>query len=267
MSSISSQQTTATETSQSGKKTPRLFVVLPAYNEGAALCGLSALFAQAIQCYSFQMIVVDDGSTDDSMRLLEEARVPHLDIVRHTHNQGLGQAIKTGFLIALARAEENDIIVVMDSDGTHSPYLIERMAGLIQEGNDVVVASRYRYGSQVVGLDWFRTLLSHGSSWIFRATAPIFNIKDYTCGFRLYRTRILQKAFETYGDRFITETGFACMAEIIIKLSKLDALFCEVPMILRYDQKVSTSKIKIARTVVRSLNLVRRSATGVYNQG
>ncbi|WP_373531635.1 hypothetical protein [Vampirovibrio sp.] len=57
------------------------------------------------------------------------------------------------------------------------------------------------------------------------------------------------------------------MAEIIIKLNKLGALFCEVPMILRYDQKVSTSKIKIARTVVRSLNLVRRSATGAYDQG
>lgn len=265
MTITSSQQTAVTEISQAGK-TPRLFIVLPAYNEGAALSGLSALFFLAVRRYPFQIIVVDDGSTDDSMRLLEEARIPHLDIVRHPHNRGLGEAVKTGFLVALERAKENDIIAVMDSDGTHSPYLIERMAGLIQEGNDVVVASRYRYGSQVVGLDWFRTLLSHGSSWIFRVTAPIFNIKDYTCGFRLYRCGILREAFETYGDRFITEAGFACMAEIIIKLNKLGALFCEVPMILRYDQKVSTSKIKIARTVFRSLNLVRRSATGAYNQ-
>lgn len=245
---------------------PRIFVVLPSYNEGEALTGLSALFGKAIRQYPFQIIVVDDGSTDDSMRLLEEAQIPHVDIVRHIQNKGLGEAVKTGFLVALERANPDDIIMVMDSDGTHSPYLVERMAGLIQEGNDVVVASRYRYGSHVIGLDWFRTLLSHGSSWVFRLTTPIFNIKDYTCGFRLYRASILRKAFETHGDRFITESGFACMAEIIMKLNKLGALFCEVPMILRYDQKVSTSKIKIARTVLRSLNLVRRSATGVYDQ-
>lgn len=245
---------------------PQIFVVLPAYNEGEALTALSALFSQAIQRYPFQIIVIDDGSTDNSMQRLEEAQLPHVDIVRHVHNKGLGEAVKTGFLVALERANPDDIIMVMDSDGTHSPFLVERMAGLIQEGNDVVVASRYRYGSQVVGLDWFRTLLSHGSSWVFRATTPIFNIKDYTCGFRLYRASILRNAFEAHGDRFITESGFACMAEIIIKLNKLGALFCEVPMILRYDQKVSTSKIKIARTVMRSLNLVRRNATGVYNQ-
>ncbi|WP_303675036.1 glycosyltransferase family 2 protein [Vampirovibrio chlorellavorus] len=247
-------------------QSPRLFIVLPAFNEGAALSQLTASFGPALPHCSFQILVVDDGSTDDSMSILEAARVPRVDIIRHPQNRGLGEAVKTGFLVALERANPNDIIAVMDSDGTHSPYLIDRMIQLIKEGNDVVVASRYRYGSQVVGLDWFRTLLSHGSSWVFRITNPIFNIKDYTCGFRLYRASILQKAFQTYGDRFITEAGFACMAEIIMKLNRVGALFCEVPMILRYDQKVSTSKIKIARTILRSLNLVRRGTTGAYRQ-
>lgn len=251
--------------SQEPRPDSRLLVVLPAFNEGEALVGLSRLFEQAVRSQPFQIIVVDDGSTDRSMPALEAAHLPYVDIVRHEKNKGLGEAVKTGFRTALERAGANDVIAVMDSDGTHSPFLVERMLGLIREGNDVVVASRYRYGSQVVGLDWFRTLLSHGSSWVFRITAPIYNIKDYTCGFRLYRASILQKAFAAHGDRFITEAGFACMAEIIIKLNKLGALFCEVPMILRYDQKVSTSKIKIARTVLRSINLVRRSMSGGYN--
>ncbi|WP_373531636.1 glycosyltransferase family 2 protein [Vampirovibrio sp.] len=145
MTNIAFQPATTTEKNESGKL-PRLLVVLPAYNEGAALCGLSALFAQAIQRYPFQIIVVDDGSTDDSMRLLEEAQIPHLDIVRHTYNKGLGKAIKTGFSIALARAEANDMIVVMDSDGTHSPYLIERMAGLIQCGGGLPISLRLSSG-------------------------------------------------------------------------------------------------------------------------
>lgn len=240
--------------------TPHLFVVLPAYNEGAALSSLVYQFSQAVEAYPFQVIVVDDGSTDDSMLLLEEAQIAGTDIIRHSQNKGLGEAIKTGFLVALERAHDDDMIVVMDSDGTHTPFLVEHMARLIREGNDVVVASRYRYGSQVIGLDWFRLLLSHASSWVFRVTIPVTNIKDYTCGFRAYRVSILKQAFRHYGERFITEAGFACMAEVLVKLAKLGALFCEVPMILRYDRKVSTSKIKIARTILRSLNLVRRNA-------
>lgn len=116
-------------------KPPRLFIVLPAYNEGAALSQLTASFGPALPHRSFQILVVDDGSTDDSMSILESARVPHVDIIRHPQNKGLGEAVKTGFLVALERAHANDIIAVMDSDGTHSPYLIERMIQLIQEGN------------------------------------------------------------------------------------------------------------------------------------
>lgn len=235
---------------------PCLFVILPAYNEGSALTGLVNRFAWAIQNYPFQILVVDDGSTDDSIELLEEARIASTDIIRHPRNKGLGEAVKTGFLVALERARDEDVIVVMDSDGTHTPFLVERMVRLIREGNDVVVASRYRYGSQVIGLDCLRLFLSHASSWVFRLTVPVKNIKDYTCGFRAYRAGALRSAFKHYGDRFITESGFACMAEILMKLSKQGALFCEVPMILRYDRKVSTSKIKIARTIVQSLNLV-----------
>jgi dolichol-phosphate mannosyltransferase len=250
----------ALEVSGAGRVTrPRIFAVLPAFNEGAALTDLVRLFTEAVGTGPLQVIVVDDGSTDDSMALLEEAQIAGTDIIRHPRNKGLGEAVKTGFLVALERADDRDVIVVMDSDGTHTPFLVERMAGLIREGNDVVVASRYRYGSRVVGLDWFRLLLSHASSWIFRMTVPLSNIKDYTCGFRAYRAGMLKKAFRHYGDGFITEAGFACMAEILMKLGRLGALFCEVPMILRYDHKVSTSKIRIARTILRSLNLVRRN--------
>jgi dolichol-phosphate mannosyltransferase len=241
---------------------PRVIAVLPAFNEGMALVQLVRRFYAAVNHFPLQVIVVNDGSTDDSIELLEAAGLEGTEIIRHPKNKGLGEAVKTGFLAALAQADDDDIIVVMDSDGTHTPFLVERMIGLIREGNDVVVASRYRYGSQVVGLDWFRLFLSHASSWVFRLTVPLVNIKDYTCGFRAYRAGMLRRAFDHYGDDFITESGFACMAEILIKLGRLGALFCEVPMILRYDQKVSTSKIKIFRTILRSLNLVRRNTLG-----
>jgi dolichol-phosphate mannosyltransferase len=239
---------------------PHLWIVLPAYNEGRELVELVGQFVDVVQNYSFQVIVVDDGSSDESMALLETAQIAHTDIIRHDVNKGLGEAIKTGFMIALERAQAHDILIAMDSDGTHLPFLINRMAQLVREGNDVVVASRYRYGSQVRGLNLFRHFLSHGASWVFRTVIPIPHIRDYTCGFRAYRAETLKKAFKHYQGQFITEPGFACMAEILIKLHKLGAICCEVPMILRYDYKVSTSKIKILRTIMRSLKLVCRNA-------
>jgi dolichol-phosphate mannosyltransferase len=234
---------------------PYLWIVLPAFNEGMALVELVKQFAGAVQNYAYQIIVVDDGSSDNSMELLGAAQIDHTDIIRHGLNKGLGEAVKTGFIIALERACPQDIIIVMDSDGTHLPFLINRMAQIIREGHDVAIASRYRYGSRVRGLNLFRQLLSHGASWVFRAFKPIPHIRDYTCGFRAYRAEILKQAFDHYRGHFITESGFACMAEILIKLHKLGALCCEVPMVLRYDYKVSTSKIRILKTIARSLRL------------
>ncbi len=243
------------ESQDSSLEPQNLFVVLPAYNEGESLSTLIQQFQQAVTCCPFQIILVDDGSTDHSIKALEAQSFNNLDIIRHQTNKGLGEAIKTGFLIALERATDQDLIVVMDSDCTHSPYLVNRMVELVQEGNDVVIASRYRYGSRVVGLSPLRELLSHGASWFFRLTVPIPNVKDYTCGFRVYRVGTLRHAFDHYKESFITESGFACMADILIKLHRVGALCCEVPMILRYDQKVSTSKIKIFRTILNSFKL------------
>jgi dolichol-phosphate mannosyltransferase len=72
---------------------------------------------------------------------------------------------------------------------------------------------------------------------------------------------ILQKAFEKYGDRLIEETGFACMAELLIKLRSLDVLAVEVPLVLRYDQKSGTSKMNVLQTVKRTLSMISRLRT------
>lgn len=234
----------------------RLYLVLPAFNEGDTLLTLLEEVQRALAGRNMQVLVVDDGSTDGSIERVERAALPQVDVIRHPVNRGLGEACKTGFLAALARAQAHDLVAVMDSDCTHSPYLLERMMQYAREGNDVVIASRYRYGSQVVGLEWFREFLSHAASWTFRVLLPIPNVRDYTCGFRVYRVSILQRAFEHYQDRFITEAGFACMADMLVKLARLGAICVEVPMILRYDRKESTSKIKIARTIQRSLGLI-----------
>src|SRR6185295_9286248 len=150
---------------------------------------------------------------------------PGLDVrvISHGDNRGLNEALRTGLLAALERVGEDDIVVTMDADDTHAPGLISRMTMLIEEGNDVVIASRYAPGGRVRGVSLSRRILSRGASLLFRAVYPIRGVRDYTCGYRAYRAGLLKEAFTRWGNEFISEPGFSCMVDVLLKLDRLDA--------------------------------------------
>ena len=83
-------------------------------------------------------------------------------------------------------------------------------------------------------------------------------MRDYTCGFRAYREGVLRQAVAEYGDRFVSETGFSCMADVLLKLRRYPLIVGEAPLILRYDQKGGVSKMRVARTVWQTLRLIAR---------
>jgi dolichol-phosphate mannosyltransferase len=97
---------------------------------------------------------------------------------------------------------------------------------------------------------------------------PIPGVRDYTCGFRAYRASVLGASIEHYGDRFVTEKGFSCMVDVLLKLRRLRIngariVMGEAPMVLRYDLKGGVSKMRVLRTIRQTLSLVvRRFFTG-----
>jgi dolichol-phosphate mannosyltransferase len=239
--------------------------VLPAYNEEAGIANLLVRIRNSMweASLDFEVIVVDDGSRDRTRQVLDEyALTLPLIICNHTVNLGLGAAIRDGLHAAAERARENDIIVTMDADETHSPGLILRMARMIQEGFDVVIASRYQPGARVVGVPLFRRMMSSGASWMFRILFPTPGVRDFTCGYRAYRAGVLKKAIAHYGTSFVDQNGFQCMVDIILKLRKLDVIFGEVPMLLRYDLKGSTSKMRVYNTAKNTLLLLAKRRMG-----
>lgn len=209
--------------------------------------------------YSFDRsyVVVDDGSVDGTQAVLRkyEKEIP-LIILVHEQNQGLGSTIRDALRKATDEANTGDIIVTMDADNTHLPGLIPSMVQKILEGHDVVIASRFRKGARVIGLGWFRKSLSVGASLIMRTVFPLKGVRDYTCGFRVYRAELLMHAFREYGATFIDQKGFQCMSDILIKLRRLKPIAGEVPMILRYDFKKGSSNMKVGQTVFRTLGLI-----------
>lgn len=239
-----------------------ILVVLPAYNEEVALGRLVPAILETLAGSSFKVIVVDDGSQDGTAAVIADlsrldGREQPVELVCHPVNQGLGRAIDTGLRAACAQARSEDIIITMDADNTHSPASIPAMVQAIAAGKDVVIASRYAAGGQEIGLSQLRHTLSKGSGFLLRTFFPLPGVRDYTCGYRAYRAGLVKRAISTYGDRFVEEHGFTCMAEILLKLAAIGPLvFGEVPLVLRYDLKPTKTKIKIGRTIGRYFVLV-----------
>jgi dolichol-phosphate mannosyltransferase len=239
-------------------------IVLPAYNEEKSIGPLLSRFSDVMnkKRLAMHIIVVDDGSKDSTAAEAKRT-MPDAFIIVHESNKGLGEAVKTGLIAALETSEEEDVIVTMDSDDSHAPALIAKMVDKIDEGCDVVVASRYLPESRVVGVSIFRQILSNGASFLFRLLYPINGVRDYTCGYRVYRASVLKQAFMKWGDDFVNQSGFSVMIDILLKLSRLNVVFGEVPIILRYDRKSSASKMNVGATMMQTLRLLAKYRFGL----
>jgi dolichol-phosphate mannosyltransferase len=243
-----------------------IVVVLPAYNEALCIGDLLNSFCEAIadEGKACRLIVINDGSTDGTGDVVSGfANRIDLELINHPRNMGLAAAIKTGLVHAVETCADSTVIVTMDADNSHPPGLMFSMTRLIQEGNDVVIASRYQRGAKIWGLPRYRRFLSYGAVLLFRAILPMQGVRDYTCGYRAYRAGLLKKAFQEYGEEFISEPGFSCMVDILIKLRRFKPFVKEVPLVLRYDRKKSISKMNVRKTIWQTLSLLIKRRLGL----
>lgn len=232
-------------------------IVLPAYNEEKDLPVLLENIRTKLADASFKynVVVVDDGSKDRTAEIAREAaKTMPLKLVQHVVNKGLGEGIQTGLREGWMLG---DIVVVMDSDNTHDPVYIEDMVKVIREGDaDIVIASRFQASSIVFGVPFFRQVLSWGCFLMMKTLLPYRNVRDYSTGFRAYRSLTLGRLIKNSGDKIIEETGFACMLELLLRLRWVGARAAEVPYTLRYDLKAGVSKMRIVSTIRRYFTVI-----------
>ncbi|MBI6872049.1 glycosyltransferase [Clostridium aciditolerans] len=242
-----------------------LYVVLPCYNEEDNIENLikawnmeeRKLFEKGLL---LKFVIVDDGSGDNTLNIAERLKKSYsnITILKHKENKGLGEAINTGISYAVSQ-EEKGYLCIMDSDMTHEPYYIFSMVNkLKKEKLHCVIASRYRKGSKIEGLSLYRKLLSYGARIVYTLTLRIPNVRDYTCGYRLYTLESLRTLSEKHGGKLVAEKGFACMMELLVRINNEGFKIAEVPFVLKYQLKGGASKMNVWRTVSRSLILLAR---------
>jgi len=226
----------------------KLFVLLPAYNEESSIPDLIPKIHKVLSSASidYKIIVCNDGSDDATAELLSAASVQYpLHIITHSINRGLGETSRDNFEAAAELSEKSDIIVRLDCDDTHEPNFILSMIEKIQDGYDVVIASRFTPGGGQTGVSKYRACVSSCANLFMKFFFPMRGVKDYSCGYRAYSASIIKKAIRIYGNSFIQlkGLGFTCTLEKLIKLHMLDANIIEIPFILHYDQKTGPSKM------------------------
>jgi len=236
-------------------------VLLPAYNEEKSLPKLLPKLQATLEGFvpSYRIIVCNDGSDDLTDELLEQysAKIP-IEVIRHKINRGLGETSRDLFEFAAETSDPDDILIRMDCDDTHEPKFIPAMVEKLNEGFDVVIASRFQSGGGQFGVTSYRGFISYCANFFMKVFFPIKGIREYSCGFRAYKAGIIQEAISQYRDNFIQlkGLGFTCTLEKIIKLKLLGARFAEVPFTLHYNQKLSDSKMVSSITTLGYMVMV-----------
>ncbi len=238
-----------------------IYVLLPAYNEEKGLPEVLKAVGEIAGSWKdpLRVVVVDDGSIDKTSEVAQSfGDRLDLRVFRFEQNQGVVDVFKKGFRFVCedSRDPDRDICIVLDSDNTQDPSLMQSMAERIERGDDLVIASRYEGAGKMVGCPWYRQILSYGVSWMMQLVVGLPAVKDYSTFYRAYRIRLLQKGFERYGDSLLEGKGFAVAGGMLLKLGNLTQKISEIPMILRYDLKTGGSGMKISKTIQGYLGLL-----------
>ena len=246
-------QTKATPELPENNQMSRLKIVvgIPAYNEEQYISEV----VRKARRFTDEVIVVDDGSTDNTSQVAEVAGAV---VIRHSVNKGYGETLKTCFEVT--KANIPDILVILDGDGQHDPDDIPRLLAPILSGEaDVIIGSRFL--GKVNNIPQYRKLGIGIITFLYNFASKV-KVSDAQSGFRAYGKEVMN-AFT------VTEIGMGASVEAIVKIREKGFNITEVPISCIYHSgshstNPVTHGLSVALTVVklRLRNLLRRSIEG-----
>lgn len=232
-------------------------VVIPAFNEGPeighALSRVVAALDTMSPRYDFEIIVVDDGSSDETGETIAAfaSSYPALNVCTHAANRGLVEALRTG-----ADAASGEAIVFLDADLSYAPAIVERLVStLVERDAAMVIASPYMRGGRVGNVPADRLLASRGANWLL-ARCVGGRIKTFTGMVRAYRASILREILQQ-------KTCGEFNAWLVAELMRRDARIVEIPAALIWPESrtLAPSRMTVAKLWTRMVLVLLTART------
>jgi dolichol-phosphate mannosyltransferase len=195
-----------------------------------------------------EVVLVDDGSTDDTARVAAEwcDRAPRRRLVRHPQNRGFGAGLRTG-----VAATTGDVVVSYDADCAYPASDVLTLIQALADGTDVAAATPFAPGGEH-DVPAFRLFLSRACSFAYRTAlrGRARGVRTFTCAFRAYRGELVR-------GLVWRSDGFVAAAEILSRALLSGARVHEVPSSLR-PRVAGVSKMRVAPTALAHLRLLSR---------
>jgi glycosyltransferase involved in cell wall biosynthesis len=211
---------------------PKVVVIMPAYNAAKTL---KLTYLELPRDVVDLVLLVDDGSTDETVRI---ARELDLEIFLHNRNYGYGGNQKTCYIEALKAGA--DIVVMVHPDYQYDPTFLPQIIKPIENGEaDVVLGSRLMGESPTKqGMPWWKFL---GNRLLTRLENKVFglNLSEYHTGYRAFKRRVLETV-----NFHLNSDGFIFDQEVITQIVEADFRITEVSVPTRYFPEASSANFK-----------------------
>lgn len=224
--------------------TTRVAVVIPCYRVERHIADVIRGVPQFVSL----IVAVDDACPNGSGDVAEELGDPRVIVIRHPRNQGVGGAMKTGFMECLRRGA--DVVVKMDGDGQMDPRLLpELIAPLLSGDADYTKGNRWTHRTSLAKMPQIRRLGNLGLSFLVKLASGHWNVFDPCNGYTAIHARALgQIDLNRVARDYFFETS------VLVELGIIGAAVQDVPMPAIYGDEKSSLRIgRILRTFPRRL--------------
>jgi len=229
-------------------------VIIPAYNEEKRI--LPTLekvydYFSRVQNMDFEIIVVDDGSKDNTEKVVKnfaKDKSKKVKFIKHKENKGKGAAVKTGVMEA-----KGDVILFTDADLSTPIEEFEKLKKAIDRGYDIAIGSRGLPESKIViPQPWYRRYIGKIFPLIVRIIV-MKNFRDTQCGFKLFKKKIAKELFAN-----LVTSGFAFDVEILYKALKNKYKVKEIPVKWYNYKESKVSILKAPFNMLKEIIKIKR---------
>jgi len=240
---------------------PKYSIVIPAYNESARIPATLEAVVAAIRANDWraEVIVVNDGSTDSTARLVQDfaLRAPEIRLLENPGNRGKGYSVRAGILDA-----QGDIVMFTDADLSAPMDEAGRLFGAISAGADIAIGSRWlESGRQTHRQPLYRQIFGRCFNAVCRMVMQL-PFADTQCGFKAFTRAAAQTVFQL---QTIERWGFD--PEILFIAIKRGFRVVEVPVSWAHDERTRMSYLRDGLQMLKELAIVRWNAlTGRYSK-